>query len=50
MDTPRGLLVPVIKNVEQKSIVDIAKEIIHLQELGGSNKLGQKELENPTFT
>ena len=31
MDTPKGLIVPVIKNVENKSILDIALEINRLQ-------------------
>ena len=31
MDTPKGLLVPVIKQVQLKSILDIAIELGHLQ-------------------
>ncbi len=31
MDTPKGLLVPVIKQVQLKSIMDIAIELGHLQ-------------------
>lgn len=31
VDTPKGLMVPVIKNVQSKSIFDIAKELAELQ-------------------
>lgn len=50
MDTPRGLIVPCVKNCEQKSIVEIAKDINNLQVLGSQNKLGPNELSNVTFT
>lgn len=50
MDTPRGLIVPVVKNVEQKNIIEIAENINNLQKLGMKNQLGPKELENVTFT
>jgi pyruvate/2-oxoglutarate dehydrogenase complex dihydrolipoamide acyltransferase (E2) component len=35
MDTPRGLIVPVIKQVQSKSIVDIAIELSILQVFKG---------------
>ena len=50
MDTNRGLLVPVIKDCQQKTIFDINKELNLLKELGASNKLGPEELSNATFT
>ena len=50
MDTPRGLLVPNVKNCEQRSILDIAYEINRLQALGTANKLGEEELTGGTFT
>lgn len=50
MDTPRGLLVPVIKNVQDKSVIEIAAELVSLQELGSNNKLGEKHLSGATFT
>lgn len=31
MDTKKGLVVPVVKHVQQKSILDIAQELHHLQ-------------------
>ena len=39
MDTPRGLLVPNVKNVEQLSVLEIAKELNRLQDLGSAGKL-----------
>ena len=50
MDTPRGLLVPAIHNVQQMTIMDIATELTRLQELGKNNKLGEKELKGTTFS
>lgn len=50
MDTATGLIVPVLKNVDQKSIFEIAKE---LKELGDRTKSGQvkaDELKDGTFT
>ena len=50
MDTPRGLLVPSIKNVESKSIFDIASDLQVLQRLAQSGKLGEAELSGGTFS
>eukprot|EP00946_MAST-07B_sp_MAST-7B-sp1_P000842 g842.t1 len=50
MDTPRGLLVPNVKNCEQRSIFDIAYELNRLQAMGAASKLGPEELEGGTFT
>ena len=50
MDTPRGLIVPNIKDVQGKSILDIARDLVHLQELGNANKLGETELTGGTFS
>nr|DAC74088.1 TPA_exp: mitochondrial branched-chain alpha-keto acid dehydrogenase complex lipoamide acyltransferase component [Thraustochytrium sp. LLF1b] len=50
MDTPRGLLVPVIRDCQEKSIIDIAQDLVALQALGADNKLGEKELSGGTFT
>lgn len=50
MDTPRGLLVPNIKNVQDKSILDIALEMQRLAKLGSEGKLGRDELTGGTFT
>lgn len=50
MDTPDGLMVPNIKNVENKSIFDIASEINRLQTLGETSKLPISDLTGGTFT
>lgn len=50
MDTPNGLLVPNIKNVQNKSILEIAKELSRLQQLGTQGKLGAEDLKGGTIT
>ncbi|CAG9127021.1 unnamed protein product [Plutella xylostella] len=50
MDTPNGLVVPVIKNVEQKSILEIAQDLMNLQEKGSKGQLGLNDLTGGTFT
>ena len=50
VDTPEGLLVPVIKEADQKSIFDIAKEIEVLAEKARSRKIDLGDLKGGTFT
>lgn len=50
MDTPAGLLVPVVKNVDILSIMDIAHEIRRLSELGNAKKLSPAQLSGGTIT
>lgn len=50
MDTPQGLLVPNIKNVQMLSVFEIATEINRLQALGVSGQLGTTDLTAGTFT
>ncbi|OQR94094.1 lipoamide acyltransferase component of branched-chain alpha-keto acid dehydrogenase complex, partial [Thraustotheca clavata] len=50
MDTPKGLLVPNIKNVESKSILDIAEDLSRLQKLGAEGRLGPNDLTGGTFS
>ena len=50
MDTPYGLLVPNIKNIQALSIFEIAQEINRLMELGSAGKLGSDDLSGGTFT
>lgn len=49
-DTPRGLMVPVIKNADQKSVRQIAGEIRKLAQKGQDNTIETKELSGSTFT
>jgi pyruvate dehydrogenase E2 component (dihydrolipoamide acetyltransferase) len=50
VDTDRGLLVPVIRNVDGKSIRDLAVELESLAEKTRSRKASLEELEGGTFT
>lgn len=50
MDTPHGLLVPNIKNVEKKSIIDIQKDLSNLRNKAMEMKLSKDEIENGTIT
>jgi 2-oxoisovalerate dehydrogenase E2 component (dihydrolipoyl transacylase) len=50
MDTPSGLLVPVIKNVSFLTIANIATELARLQSLATSNKLTSADLTGGTIT
>ena len=50
MDTPQGLLVPNIKDVSAKSIVDIALEVTRLQALAKNSKLSVNDLTGGTIT
>ena len=50
MDTPRGLLVPCVKQVQNLSIFEIAHALNELQELGAAGKLGEEQLTGGTIT
>ena len=50
MDTPKGLLVPNVKHVQQLSVTDIARELQRLQALGKAGRLGRDELQGGTIT
>lgn len=50
MDTPLGLIVPNIKNVQNLSILDIAKELSRLQQAGASGKFTSADLQGGTIS
>jgi 2-oxoglutarate dehydrogenase E2 component (dihydrolipoamide succinyltransferase) len=50
VSTPRGLTVPVIRNVESLSMADIEKKVIELAGKARDNKLSMDELTGGTFT
>lgn len=50
MDTPQGLIVPNIKNVQEKTIFEIASEIHRLSELGKKNAIPMSDLKGGTIT
>ena len=49
-DTPNGLVVPVIRDVDQKGILDVARELTELSGKARAGKLGPKEMTGSTFT
>ncbi len=50
VSTPRGLTVPVIRNVESLSMADIEKKVVELAAKARDNKLTMEELTGGTFT
>lgn len=50
VDTPRGLLVPVIRNVDQKSLTEIAVELSELSARTRDGKNKPEDLEGGTFS
>ena len=50
VDSPRGLVVPVISDVRARSVLDIAAELGRLQALAAEGRLGEAELAGGTFT
>jgi 2-oxoisovalerate dehydrogenase E2 component (dihydrolipoyl transacylase) len=50
VDTPRGLIVPVVHDVAALSVLDIAEELARLQALAAEGKLGEADLAGNTFT
>jgi len=50
VDTERGLVVPVIKDADKKSIATIAKEVVTLAEKARQGKLSLDDMRGGTFT
>lgn len=50
VDTDNGLLVPVIRDVDKKSIVELAEELTSIAERARQRKLDSKDLTGGTFT
>jgi pyruvate dehydrogenase E2 component (dihydrolipoamide acetyltransferase) len=50
VDTDRGLLVPVIHDVDKKNIVELAAELTQLSKKAREKKLTPQEMEGGTFT
>ncbi len=49
-DTPNGLMVPVLKNADQKGIIEIAQETSELARKAREGKLGPADMQGATFT
>ena len=50
VDTPDGLVVAVIKDVDQKGVLDLARELGELSEKARAGKLAPAEMQGATFT
>jgi pyruvate dehydrogenase E2 component (dihydrolipoamide acetyltransferase) len=48
--TDAGLIVPVVRRADRRSILEIAREIARLSELARAGKLGKEDLGGSTFT
>jgi pyruvate dehydrogenase E2 component (dihydrolipoamide acetyltransferase) len=50
VDTPRGLLVPVVRNADRKTILELAVEITDLADRARGKKINPDEMEGGSFT
>ncbi|QDU18695.1 2-oxo acid dehydrogenase subunit E2 [Urbifossiella limnaea] len=50
VDTERGLVVPVVKDADKKSVRDIAAEVVALADKARAGKLGLDDMRGGTFT
>ena len=50
VDTERGLLVPVIRNVDKKGVVQLARELGELAEKARARKLGPEDMQGGNFS
>jgi pyruvate dehydrogenase E2 component (dihydrolipoamide acetyltransferase) len=49
-DTPRGLLVPVVRDVDRKGILELARDLAVMSEKSRGGKLGLDEMQGAGFT
>lgn len=49
VDTPNGLLVPVIRHADQKNMLELAKELGELAEKARARKLGPEDMQGGNF-
>jgi len=50
VDTPKGLVVPVLRDADQKGLLAIAAEVAALAELGRNGRLTAQQMLGGTFT
>jgi pyruvate dehydrogenase E2 component (dihydrolipoamide acetyltransferase) len=50
VDTPDGLVVAVVKDVDRKGVIELARELGALSEKARAGKLGPAEMQGATFT
>jgi pyruvate dehydrogenase E2 component (dihydrolipoamide acetyltransferase) len=49
-DTPNGLMVPVIRDVDRKGLIEIAGELVELSTAAREGKLTREQMQGGTFT
>ena len=50
MDTPEGLVVPVVRDVDRKGIIELSRELGDLSQKARDGKLSAAEMQGATFT
>ncbi len=50
VDTPNGLVVPVIRDVDKKSVYQLSEELITISEKARNNKLALSDIQGGSFT
>jgi len=50
VDTPNGLVVPVVKDVDKKGIFELSKDLMEISSKARDGKLGPKDMSGGTFT
>ncbi|WP_293644497.1 dihydrolipoyllysine-residue acetyltransferase [Thiolapillus sp.] len=50
VDTPNGLVVPVIRDVDQKGVYDLARELMEISARAREGKLGPADMQGGCFT
>jgi pyruvate dehydrogenase E2 component (dihydrolipoamide acetyltransferase) len=50
VDTEQGLLVPVVRDIDRKSLVEVALELVRIAQRARKGKLGREEMQGGTFT
>lgn len=50
VDTPNGLVVPVVKDVDQKGIYELSRDLMEISAKARDGKLGPKDMQGGTFT
>ncbi len=50
VDTPNGLVVPVVKDVDKKGIYDLSRDLMEISQKARDGKLGPADMSGGTFT
>lgn len=50
VDTPNGLVVPVVQNVDTKSIIDLAQELVEISQLARKGQLKASQMQGASMT